>query len=54
MRGPGYPALRGEMQTLEGESLEEPRTPQMEFYLRLPKAVPGYSILRRSVDLSAK
>ena len=44
----------GEMQTLEGEPLEEPRTPQMEFYMQLPQKVPAYSILRRSVDLSAK
>ena len=42
------------METPEGAPLEEPKTPQMEFYLRLPKQVPAYSILRRSVDLSAK
>ena len=38
----------------EGAPLEEPRTPQMEFYLQLPKQVPAYTILRRAVDLSAK
>ena len=43
-----------EMRTPDGEILTEPRTPQMEFYIQLPKAVPAYSILRRSVDLSAK
>ncbi len=43
-----------EMETMDGEPLEEPKTPQMEFCLRLPKQVPAYSILRRSVDLSAK
>ena len=42
------------MHDLEGNALEEPRTPQMKFYLQLPKAVPAHSILRRSVDLSAK
>ena len=42
------------METPEGAPLEEPKTPQMEFYLRLPKQVPAYSILRRSVELSAK
>ena len=42
------------MTTLDGEPLEEPRTPQMKFFLQLPKQVPAYSILRRSVDLSAK
>ena len=43
-----------EMTTLEGGPLDEPRTPQMRFYIQLPKAVPPYSILRKSVDLSAK
>ena len=42
------------MTDLEGNPLEEPRTPQMKFYLPLPKPVPAHSILRRSVDLSAK
>ena len=42
------------MLTEEGEALEEPKTPQMRFYLQLPKPVPPYSILRHSVDLSAK
>jgi len=42
------------METMEGEALEEPRTPQMQFMMQLPKAVPAHSILRRSVDLSAK
>lgn len=44
----------GEMSTPEGEALEEPRTPQMEFFMQLPKKVPAMSILRRSVDLSPK
>ena len=42
------------MTDLEGNPLEEPRTPQMKFRLQLPKAVPAHSMLRRSVDLSAK
>ena len=42
------------METMEGEALEEPRTPQMQFKVQLPKQVPAHSILRRSVDLSAK
>ena len=42
------------MTTLEGEPLEEPRTPQMQFYLQLPKQVPAMSILRKNVDLSPK
>jgi putative protease len=42
------------MTDLEGNPLEEPRTPQMQFYLQLPKQVPALSMIRRSVDLSAK
>ena len=44
----------GEMRDVEGEPLTEPRTPQMKFYMQLPKPVPVLSILRRCVDLSAK
>ena len=39
---------------LEGTALEEPRTPQMKFTMELPKKVPAMSMIRRSVDLSAK
>ena len=39
---------------LEGNVLEEPRTPQMKFTMALPKQVPPFSMIRRSVDLSAK
>ena len=42
------------MTDLEGNPLEEPRTPQMKFHLPLPRQVPAHSIIRRSVDLSAK
>ena len=42
------------MTDLEGNPLEEPRTPQMKFYMQLPKPVPALSMLRRCVDLSAK
>ena len=44
----------GTMKDLDGNDLEEPRTPQMKFYMQLPYQVPAYSILRRAVDLSAK
>ena len=37
-----------------GQSLDQPRTPQMVFRMQLPKPVPPYSILRRAVELSAK
>ena len=43
-----------EMTDLDGADLDEPRTPQMSFKLRLPVRVPAKSILRRAVDLSAK
>ena len=42
------------IQDLEGNALEEPRTPQMKFTMQLPKQVPPFSMIRRSVDLSAK
>ena len=42
------------MTNMDGELLEEPRTPQMQFKMQLPHPVPAHSILRRSVDLSAK
>ena len=42
------------MTDLEGNGLTEPRTPQMQFYMQLPKAVPPLSMIRRAVDLSAK
>ena len=44
----------GEMHDMEGELLEEPRTPQMRFTMQLPEPVPAHSVLRRAVDLSAK
>ena len=42
------------MQDADGMPLDEVRTPQSRFTLQLPKAVPPMSLLRRSVDLSAK
>ena len=38
----------------EGEPVNEVRTPESVFYIQLPKAVPPYSIIRKSVDLSPK
>ncbi len=38
----------------EGAPVNEVRTPESVFYIRLPKAVPPYSIIRKSVDLSPK
>ena len=42
------------MTDAQGAPLDEPRTPQMQFYLQLPYQVPAYTIIRRSVDLSEK
>ena len=44
----------GNMTDLDGTPLPEPRTPQSKFYIPLGKPVPPFSILRHSVDLSAK
>ena len=49
-----FPFCVGAMADMEGNPLTEPRTPQMQFTLQLPKPVPAYTILRRAVDLSAK
>ena len=38
----------------EGNPLEEPKKPEMKFTMQLPKQVPALSMIRRSVDLSAK
>ena len=43
-----------EMKDMDGNVLTEPRTPESKFYIQLPKQVPALSILRHSVDLSAK
>ena len=49
-----FPITAQNMTDLDGNPLTEPRTPQMKFYLPLPKQIPAYTIIRRSVDLSAK
>ncbi len=43
-----------DMTDLDGAPLDEPKTPQMKFYLPLPRQVPAWSMIRRGVDLSAK
>ncbi len=49
-----FPVVAQEMTDTEGNPLEEPRTPQMQFYMQFPQPVPAYTILRRAVDLSPK
>ncbi len=49
-----FPIVATNIRDLEGTPLEEPRTPQMQFTMALPKQVPAHSMIRRSVDLSAK
>jgi len=44
----------GDMWDEEGSKLTEPRKPEMKFTMQLEKPVPAKSIIRRSVDLSAK
>lgn len=55
--GPDFRPLTitaNDMKDMEGNATDEPRTPQMLFTMQLPCQVPSNSILRRSVDLSAK
>jgi len=55
--GPDFrptPIIAENITNLDHMPLEQPRTPQMQFYLQLPCQVPKYTILRRSVDLSPK
>ncbi len=55
--GPDFrpmPVIAGAMADSEGNPLEEPKTPQMKFTMKLPCQVPAQSMIRRSVDLSAK
>jgi len=49
-----FPIVATGILDAEGNSITEPRTPQMKFTMQLPKQVPAHSIIRRSVDLSAK
>ena len=49
-----FPIVAQAMTDLEGAPLDEPKTPQMKFHLPLPQQVPALSMIRRSVDLSAK
>ena len=49
-----FPITARDIRDTEGNPLEEPRTPQMPFTMQLPQQVPAHSLIRRSVDLSAK
>ncbi len=49
-----FSLIAGNMKDLHNNPLDEPRTPQMKFYITLPKQVPPMTILRRQMDLSAK
>jgi putative protease len=49
-----FPITAAGMEDEEHNAIEEARTPQMRFYLQLPQQVPAHSMIRRSVDLSAK
>ena len=43
-----------EMEDMEGNALQEPRTPQSLFRMKLPRPVPPMSFVRHAVELSAK
>ena len=49
-----FTVTAGTMTDVDGNPLDEPRTPQMRFTMQLPRQVPAHSMIRRSVDLSAK
>ena len=49
-----FPIVAQNMADAEGNPIQEARTPQMKFTMQLPKPVPAMSMIRRSVDLSAK
>ena len=49
-----FPFTPDHMTDTDGNTLDEPKTPQIQFYLQLDKQVPAYTILRKNVDLSAK
>lgn len=42
------------MTNADGLPLKEPRTPQMVFHMKLPRAVPPFSMIRHAVDLSGR
>ena len=44
----------GQMQDEVGRGFGRARTPQMIFHMKLPKAVPPYTLVRHAVELSAK
>ena len=49
-----FPITAASIRDAEGNPITEPRTPQMKFTMQLPRQVSAHSIIRRSVDLSAK
>ncbi len=49
-----FPVIALDIRDTDGVPLEEPRNPQMLFTMQLPKQVTAHSLIRRSVDLSAK
>ena len=42
------------MKDMDGNDLQEPRTPQSKFRMQLPKQVPAMSFVRHAVELSAQ
>ena len=49
-----FPIVAQNIHDEEGNAIDEPKRPEMKFTMQLPKQVPALSMIRRSVDLSAK
>lgn len=49
-----FSVLASELADEDGTPIDEPKNPQMKFFMQLPKPVPADSIVRRAVDLSPK
>ena len=49
-----FTVTAADIRDADGNTLEEPRHPQMKFTMQLPRQVPALSMIRRAVDLSAK
>ena len=48
-----FPITAPQMQLPDGTPVSEPKKPEMLFQMQLPRQVPPFTIVRRSVDLSA-
>ncbi len=49
-----FPITAQHILDMDGNPLDEPKTPQMKFTMQLSRQVPAHSVIRKNVDLSAK